>query len=179
MAIPTGTKIPSSGSGFMKFELGQNRLRVLGDFQIGWEGWINGKPTRHRGDVCHIDASIVDQNKDGTPNMHYFWVAPVYDYRDQAVRVLEITQKTIMGTLQNLEENPAWGDVKKYDLVVSKTKNGDKTSYAVVANPPTVMPNEILTLLEESKAQETIDKMFDMVTPKDDDLPFFDKEVTY
>lgn len=166
MAIPKDTVIPSSNS-FSKFQDGANRFRILSDIQIGWEGWKNKDVFRHKGSKCHITSEMVTKNQDGKDNINYFWVAIAYDYQNKALKVLEITQKTIMGALQDLEENPEWGDLKNYDVVITKGKVGEKVSYTTVANPPKPLALEIQQLLKDGQQQleDTIEKMFNF-TPE-------------
>ena len=163
MAIPNGTTIPSTSS-FMKFGEGANKLRVISDFVTGWEGWFQNRPFRHEGQVCKIQPSQVDLNKNGKPNINYFWAAIVYNYKEKRVQVLEITQKTVMGALQDLEENEDWGDLKKYDITVNKSKTGDKTSYTVQPSPVKEMPVEARQLVDNSDLK--LEKIFEGEYPE-------------
>ena len=131
MALPQGIQIPKS-SQFAKLQMGANKFRVLSDVITGWEGWKNNKPFRHKGDVCQIKPEQVDLNQNGTPNINYFWAMVVWSYLSEKVEVLEITQKTVMNPLYELEGNPDWGDLKNYDITINKRKDGDKTSYSVL-----------------------------------------------
>ena len=106
MSIPKGTEIPKGSGQFAKFQAGKNNFRVLSDVVIGWEGWKDKKPFRHEGQVCKIKPEDVDLNQNGKPNINYFWDMAVWNYEDKRVQTLEITQKTIMKTLYELEQNP-------------------------------------------------------------------------
>ena len=142
MALPQNVKIPRS-TAFGKLQDGLNRFRFLSDVVVGWEGWKNQKPFRHKGDVCQIKPEEVDLNKNGKPNINYFWAAIVWNCNDKQLQILEITQKTIMGPLLDLEQNSDWGDLKLYDITINKKKEGDKTSYTVLGIPPKPVDPEI------------------------------------
>lgn len=175
MALPTNVKIPSS-SQFGKLQDGTNRFRILSDVITGWEGWKDNKPFRHEGDVCKIKPEQVDLNQNGKPNINYFWAMVVWNYNTKLIQVLELTQKTIMSPLYDLEQNPDWGDLKNYDIEINKKKIGDKTSYTVLGIPPKPVSEEITKLYSETQVDLT--KLFSGeypmdTTDKDDgDVPF-------
>lgn len=150
MALPKNVEIPKGEGQFMKFQEGNNKVRILSDVITGWEGWKGSKPFRHEGDVCKISADQVDTNKYGNPAINYFWAMVVWDYIAKKVQVLEITQKKVMEALYAYEISEDWGDLKGYDVNIIRT-NGDKVSYSVQAIPPKPLANEIRQAYEESK----------------------------
>jgi hypothetical protein len=150
MAIPKDSVIPSGSSQFAKFQDGKNRFRVLSDMVQGFEGWKNKKPFRHEGAECRISDDQVDLNQNGFPNINYFWAMVVWDYSDKQIKVLEITQKTIMKVLKDLEDSADWGDLKNYDIEINKAKVGDKTTYTTLGVPPKPLAPEIAQAYEES-----------------------------
>lgn len=176
MSIPKDTVIPASTGGFAKLVDGNNRYRVLSDVVTGWEGWKDKKPFRHEGNVCHITADQVDTNKDGKPNINYFWAMIVWSYTDKRVQTLEITQKTIMNALVQLEQNEEdFGDLKNYDIIINKSKVGDKTSYTVQGTPSKALTQEQQEAYESSEAD--LSKLFNGEYPikeeaKPEDIPF-------
>lgn len=156
MALP---KPPVGSSQFAKLQDGVNRFRFLTDPVFGWEGWKDKKPFRHEGEVCKIKPEQVDLNQNGKPNINYFWAMVVWDYKDKAVKVLEITQKTILSPLYDLEQNPDWGDIKNYDVEINRKKEGDKTSYTVLGIPPKALTKEIKDAFAGSKVD--LKKLFE------------------
>ena len=168
MAIPKDVKIPSS-SQFMRLQDGTNKLRFLSDVVTGYEGWKNNKPFRHKGDVCQIKPEQVDLNQNGLPNINYFWAMVVWNYQDEKVQVLEITQKTIMAPLFELESNVDWGDLKNYDISITKKKEGGKTTYTVLGIPPKPLAKEIQEAYEKSECD--LEKLFEGKYPMSDDAP--------
>lgn len=165
MAIPQGITIPKS-SQFAKLQDGTNKFRFLSDVVIGWEGWKDNKPFRHEGDVCRIKPEDVDLNQNGLPNINYFWAMIVWNYIDKKVQVLELTQKTIMTPLYELEQNVDWGDLKNYDITITKKKEGGKTSYTVLGIPPKPLSEEIAQAFKETDCD--LGKLFEGKYPMQD-----------
>lgn len=166
-SIPNGTTIPKSSGQFAKFQDGKNRFRFLSDVVIGWEAWKDRKPVRHAGDVCKFKPEDADLNQNGKPNINYFWAAVVWNYQAEKadgkfigkVQVLEITQKTVMGPLLDLENNPDWGDLRNYDIEINKKTEGDKTNYTVIAIPPKPIADEIADAF--LKTEVKLEKLFE------------------
>src|SRR3990167_3581335 len=158
-------KPPNASSQFAKLQDGVNRFRFLTDVVGGWEGWKDKKPFRHEGEVCKIKPEQVDVNQNGKPAINYFWAMVVWNYSEKKVQVLEITQKTILGPLYDLEQNPDWGDIKGYDIEINRKKEGDKTSYTVLGIPPKLLSKEIQTAYAETKVDLT--KLFEGEYPMD------------
>lgn len=174
MAIPKGTEIPKTSGQFAKIQEGANRFRLLSDMVVGWEGWKDNKPFRHEGSVCRIKPEQVDMNKQGMPNINYFWAMVVWNHAEKKVQVLQLTQKTIMGPLYELEQSDDWGDLKNYDITISKKKEGDKTKYSVLGIPPKPLSDEIKQAYEESECD--LSKLFSGEYPMPtNDEPVFDE----
>lgn len=155
MALP---KPPNSSSQFAKFQEGINKFRVLSDVVFGWEGWKDNKPFRHEGMECKIKPEQVDKNQSGNPNINFFWALVVWNYKEKKIQVLNITQKTIMGVLYELEQKEEFGDIKGYDIEITKSKEGDKTKYLTVGMPPKTLAGEIKELYEKTDVK--LDALF-------------------
>ena len=171
--IPKNTVIPRGASQFVKLQDGKNRFRFLSDIVVGWELWKNKAPIRHEGAVCKFKPEDADLNQNGKPNINYFWAVVVYNYQDKKVQVYEITQKTIMSPLYDLEQNSDWGDLRNYDIEINKKKEGDKTTYNVLGIPPKPASADILEAY--SKSELDLSKLFEGKYPGDDD----DDEVAF
>lgn len=165
MAIPKDTKIPQA-SQFAKLKDGRNIFRIMSDMVVGFEGWKDKKPFRHEGQDCLIKDDQVDLNQNGKPNINYFWAMAVWNYELNQIQVLQITQKTIMSTLYDYEENSNWGDLKGYDIEIHKKKEGEKTTYNVIAIPPKELSDDIKQAYKESKVD--LSKLFEGKYPMDD-----------
>lgn len=168
MALPKDIKIPVSGGQFAKLQDGANRFRFLSDIIFGWEGWKDNKPFRHEGEVCKIKPEQVDNNRNNLPNINYFWATVVWNYSLGKVQILQLTQKTIMGALYDMEQNADWGDLKGYDIEIKRKKEGDKTTYTVIGIPPKPLSKEIVEAFEATKVD--LNKLFEGEYPIDEEV---------
>ena len=159
MSIPKNIVIPRGSSQFAKFQDGVNKFRFLSDIIYGWEGWKDQKPFRHEGETCKIKPEQVDLDRNGRPNINYFWAVIVWNYKENKVQVLEITQKTIMSMLYEYEQKEEYGDLKGYDVEISKSKEGDKTTYKTIGMPPKPITKEIKIAFEETDVK--LEKIFE------------------
>lgn len=140
MAIPTGTKIPSVG-GFLKAKEGDTNFRLLTDFIVGFQGWKDKKSFLRYPNAdgsCSISPDEVDVKtlySVGDPQIDYVWVAKALDLEEGGVKLLTISQKTLMKAIEAWEENPRGGDIRKFDCNILGKKEGGKTSYTFQAFP--------------------------------------------
>lgn len=130
--LPEDYKIPKSPSGYMRFEEGLNRIRVLSSAIVGYEYFTqDNKPVRSR---TPFEEMPTDIKKDG--KIKPFWAFVVWNYNLKMVQILELTQKTIMTGIKSLVDNPKWGDPKQYDIAITKIGEGLDTEYSVQGEPP-------------------------------------------
>lgn len=145
--LPVNYEVPTS-SRYMKFEDGANDFRVLGSAIVGYEYWKTNKdgsrkPVRVRPNV-NIPISELEENpQTGELEMpRHFWAFPVWNYKDQRVQILHITQKSIQRSMLTYIKSPKWGDPKGYDYTVIRLNIGGKTSYDVKVSPPSPVPQD-------------------------------------
>ena len=128
--LPIEAQEPKSKSNYtMPLTEGTHRLRVLSSAKVGYEIWEekDGKKVSKRYKV----SDVPDDDK-----AKYFWVFIVYNYEQERVQIMQVTQKSIRSKIQAYVDNEAWGDPKTYDLVITRTgMKLDDTEYQVVANP--------------------------------------------
>lgn len=120
--------IPSSGGNYLKFELGDNRIRVVSKpIKIFRPKYApNSKPR-----YCLTEEGAA---KNGCPDMKFaMWVI---DRRDNCVKVGEFGS-TIMGCIADLSETEGYkfDILPHYDFIVKKKKEGDKVDYNIVPFP--------------------------------------------
>lgn len=136
--LPQGYEAPKTGGNYLKFNQGDNVFRILGNPILGWLDWTNdNKPVR-----TPYNQQKPTPIKSDKPVRH-FWALPVWDYRDKAVKILEITQSGIQNAIQDFFKDEAWGSPLKYDLNVKRTGEGKETEYAVIARPPQPLSQEV------------------------------------
>ena len=152
--LPEGTKIPSASDDYMKLSEPENRFRVLGSAIVGFELWVNGKPIRNhmKDQFMYEDLSNADistyTGKKKLPQ--YFWAFPVYDYKDQRIKILEITQKSIQRDIMNYLNDPDFGDdPTQYDFVIVRTEVDKKVTYSVKGKPPKPLDEGIKETYEQ------------------------------
>ncbi len=160
--LPDNYEVPQSGN-YMKFEDGDNEFLILDSAILGYEYWnLDNKPVRVAEKPTTMPADIRTED-DGKKVIKHFWAFPVWNRKAQAVNVLEVTQKTVMGALQNLARSDKWGDpIMSYSITVTRTGKGFETEYNVVPNPKEEIPAEIVEAWEQVKADGfDITRLFD------------------
>jgi len=151
-------KVPKSEGNYLKFEEGDTEFLPLAAPIQGYEYWnTNNKPVRSSEPFEEMPDDIRIDPKTGNPEkIKHFWAMPVYDMTQGAtvkVKVLEVTQKTVMKALRNLVTNAKWGSpVLKYSVTVTRDDSQTPTAYTVMPNPTSEVAEDILTAWERVQA---------------------------
>jgi hypothetical protein len=133
----------NGGGNYMKLQQGENKFRIVGSiddggFITGMLGWIeeDGKRIPIRWE-CDSEAprSFADKPKE-------FFAFKVYNYAEERVQVLEITQVKLKNDLTSYCDDSEWGDPRKYDISIMRSGEGLETSYAMVPKPHKKMTEE-------------------------------------
>lgn len=153
--LPKGYQAPAGTTDYMKLEEGSNRLRILSDeATIGWEGWKDGKPFRREGIEKNIEDDEVDTDSKygkAKPKINHFWAFLVWDYATKQIKILEITQKTVMKALEKLADDSDWGNPTAYDLNIEREKNGERTTYSVTSYPPKKITPDVAAAFKDTE----------------------------
>lgn len=131
--LPENYEYQKEDGNFMKFQDGENRIRVLSSAIVGYEDWDDEKNfyrTKTRG-----EQPLSSRSSKPNAKIKHFWAMVVYNYRSKRVQVLEITQATIFDGFNTLLKDPDWGRPFGYDIVITKTGEGMETKYAVTPKP--------------------------------------------
>jgi len=159
--LPKDHKEPVSKGNYTKLTEGTHKLRILSSAIIGYEGWSeeDGKraPVRYR---------MGEQPPFGPDGKEpkYFWAFTVWNYAQERVQIMQVTQKTIRTAIEAYVENEAWGDPKNYDIVITrKGTTRDDTEYNVVANPATDLTDTIKGAMVTTPVN--LDALFDGKDP--------------
>lgn len=133
--LPKGYEAPVSGSGFTKFQDGDNVIRVLGPAIVGYEYWTkDNKPVRSTAPFTEMPDN--KDGKDGKPQKaKHFWAFAIWNYTTKSVEILQVTQKSIQSAITNLVADEDWGDPKQYDIKITRTGAELTTEYAVSPKP--------------------------------------------
>ncbi len=126
--LPQDYEAPQGASAYMKLQNGDNKFRILSKPIIGWLDWKDKKPFR-----------FTIKNKPDKPltdkPIKHFWAFVVFDYSDQQVKILEITQATIQKSIADLSKDEEWGAPFEYDIKVNRKGEDLKTEYSVTPSP--------------------------------------------
>lgn len=168
--LPNNYSVPNPKSNYMKFVAGINRFRILANPIIGFEYWQEdskgGKtPIRvHTEDEINMD-SVQDPN-----SIKHFWAMPVWNYNEERIQILEITQKGIQKSIMALSSDTDWGSPINFDIVVTKTGEKLETKYEVQPKPAKPIDAEIKEKFE--KISIRLEALYDGADPfKSDELP--------
>lgn len=168
--LPQGYKIPSTAN-YMKWVKGENKFRILSNAIVGFEYWTKEKkPVRLHDLPEGIPADIgYSKDEDGNlkPNpVRAFWAFLVWNYTDERVQILEITQSTIMTAIQAYVQNKKWGNPSGYDITV--TKEGEKMNevvYTVTVDPHSPLDPQVKEEWDRRKGAIRIEALFDGADP--------------
>lgn len=159
-ALPENYEIPTRDSNYFKPQDGDNRVRVLTNFEIGWQYWtLDNKPVRLREQPKTMPTNVrVNENGSWIKEI---WLSVVWDYETRKVAIWEITQASIKDAIFTYEKDADYGDVKKYDLKISKKGQKLDTKYSIVAAPMKPLEAHVLEAFENSDLTvESLKAMF-------------------
>lgn len=162
--LPKDYALPKAQNKYFKFKDGSNTVRILSNTIMGYEYWnTENKPVRTRTRLMETPKDIRVES-DGLPSsVKHFWAFVVYNYDDDCVQIMEITQVSIMKQLLALVENSKWGDPKNYDVTISKSGEKLETRYTVIPNPHSELSPEIKS--EYANTELSLDALFDGEDP--------------
>jgi len=160
--LPKDYKEPSV-SNYMRLSDGENRFRVLSSAIVGMEYWKqvgeSRKPIRKRqGEAIPVGELEVNQNTQELEKPKHFWAFVVYNYQEEAIQILEITQKTIQQAMSAYVNNPKWGDPKEYDFIITRTGEKFDTVYTVTVDPKETLNKGITQLYKDMNID--LDQLF-------------------
>lgn len=140
--LPNEYNVPQPASNYMRFEEGTNKFRVLSSAIVGYEYWnTDTKPIRSKEPWSLIPKDI-KINDDGSYRINHFWAFVVWNYQENSVQILEITQATIQRAMKIKIDNRN-GDAKGYDFIVTRTGKGLLTDYDVDVTEASPLAPEI------------------------------------
>src|SRR3990167_2619164 len=145
--LPDGYK--ETGN-YMKLQEGENKFRILSSAIVGWEYWNEDKDGNRKPIRKHMDEDLIMSEIQEPDKVKKFWAFIVWNYKDESIQILELTQNGIKKDLQALINNKKWGSpIDTYDLVVTKTGTGLATKYTTQADPKEPTTKVIKEALKE------------------------------
>lgn len=180
---------PASKSEFMKLVEGSNNIRILSKPLIGKLYWVSPEGVvreRGRGEKGDKPYRVNYKTKlpDNVLDLHVkeFWMMQIWDYKAGCLKVLELTQASILNSLNEFVKDEKWGDPRAYDINLKREGSGIETKYFVMPSPPTILAPEIKDALMESTIDlesfltsdpfEGMDIGKEEVEQEGEDLPF-------
>jgi len=122
----------------MRLEEGESKIRIVSSAIVGWEWWDDdegGRKPKRVKTLNEVPKSVMAQ-QDTRNRAKHFWAFVVWDYGAKSYKIMEITQKTIMGAIRSLISNEAWGNPQGYDILITRRgKDLVDTEYSVMPNP--------------------------------------------
>jgi hypothetical protein len=157
--LPQNYQAPKNSSdGYMKLQPGENKLRILSAPVIGWEAWSNNKPLRYK-----MDDKPVSMDKEKP--VRHFWAMIVWNYGEEKIQILNITQATIRNCLEALSNDVEWGAPFYFDVKI--IKSGEKMDVEYMVNPLPHRPvrQDIINAFNARPAN--LEALFDNLDPFD------------
>lgn len=134
--LPENYETPGGSSSYMKFQDGENKIRILSKPIIGWVDWKDKKPFRFR-------MNQKPEKPMGDKPIKHFWAFIVWNYSVQEIQILELTQASIQKSIQALSKDDEWGPPFYYDLKITKKGKDLDTEYSVTPSPKKDLSDEI------------------------------------
>lgn len=80
--------------------------------------------------------------------MKHFWAFVVGNYREAKLQILELTQASIQGPIEDLVVTPEWGNPTEYDITISKKGQKLDTEYSVPPSPHKPVAEDVAALFK-------------------------------
>ncbi len=136
----------SSGEAlYFKPQQGENTIRFISEPIFGWLEWVDKKPIR-----TTLDEEPEGEDEDNKPKK--FMAAVIIDREDDnKVKIMELTQQSIIKAIKALAGNPKWGDPYSYDITINKSGEDLTTKYSVVPNPKSKLSKDVIKAANAKK----------------------------
>lgn len=162
--LPKNYAMPKNGNGYyLKFEDGENTFRVLSDAIVGWVYWedeagnVLSNPVKGCKAIHVQTVEEISQTARKSPqlNLKHFWAFAVYNFAENQVQILKLTQNSIMEAMAQYLHSPKWGDPREYDFVIHKDGQGLETRYQVTVNPKEPLDAGIVAMYRQMQVDLT------------------------
>lgn len=160
--LPTNYEVPEKPSNYMRFQKGMNRFRILSPAVVGYEYWNkDNKPVRSKEKWNTIPDDI--KYEDGKPtDIKHFWAFVVWNYTENLIQILQITQSTIQRSIKTGVELRQ-GNATNNDIGIERKGDGFDTEYTVQFADPTPISPEIEQAYKAQKVN--LEALFDGTDP--------------
>lgn len=136
-------EVPATAT-YLKFKTWVNKFRILSEILTGREDRQDKKAIRTTEKMLPLNPN----EKDSQPK--HFRAMIVWNYADEKIQMLEITQKWIQESLHWLYQDEDRGDLRNYDIKITKEGEGKSTKYLVTNSPKTELDKEVKKLFDST-----------------------------
>ena len=147
--LPTKYEVPQKSGSYMRLQEGENRIRILCSPIIGWETWDTTPEGGRKPRRTPMDKPFDISQVSDPENVKHFWAMAVWNYAEEKVQILEITQKGIQKTIRALAKDEDWGSPVNFDLVITREGKDLNTTYQVQPKPAKKIDTGITRLYED------------------------------
>ena len=149
-------RAPDSGGGsgnYVKLQQGKNTFRIVGSHadngfingMLGWGTNEDGGRKPYRWKVGEeAPRKFEDKPKE-------FFAMLVWNYAEERIQILELTQAGLKDELIKLDADEDWGDLRKYDISIIRSGEGLETSYVMTPKPHKKRSDEINAAVKAMK----------------------------
>ena len=152
-------EMPKDQPKYMKFKKWINKFRVLSPAITGWVDWKN--EGEKKTPIRTTEKPKIDI--DPTKPARHFRAMIVWNYENECIQILEITQKKILQSLYAYVESSDRGSPLLYDIQIEKKGDGMQTEYITAPLPPKPLAKEIS--LEYQAKKIDLQKLFSWEDP--------------
>lgn len=158
--LPKDYQVPKGTDGlFMKFKQGANKFRILCSPVIGYEWWEEDTNGKHPVRVKSREKANTQMPDEFRKTLKHFWGMLVWNYEEEKVQILQITQITIMQAIGGYNDDADWGSPLDYDLVIKKSGERLDTQYQIIAKPKKELDEKIKEMLAKNELK--LEKLFE------------------
>lgn len=121
--------ISTGSASYLKLEKGDTKVRIISKPISGWLEWVDKNPIRTTLEEGEPEAT------DPKNKPKKFVTFAVIDKKDDLVKILELTQQSVIKAIRALASNADWGNPFSYDITINRTGEDLKTKYTVTPSP--------------------------------------------
>ena len=157
MFLPQDYQAPKGANFYMKFQDGENKFRILSAPILGWEDWLDKKPVRF-----HFNEKPAKPNDPKKPVKH-FWSMIVWNYNEEEIQILHVTQASIRNAIESFCNDTDWGAPYFYDIKVIRKGEALETEYTTNPVPHKKIHPMVVDRFNERRIN--LDALFDNDDP--------------
>jgi len=135
----------------------ESDFRIISNPVEGWIDWVEKKPIR-----TPISDGEPEAADDENPPKKFIAVV-IVDRADDTVKILELTQQSVIKGIKALAANPKWGKPFAYDLNVAKKGEGLQTRYTLTPSPKSALSKDIVKAAQSKPCN--LERLFDGEDP--------------